>query len=295
MKPFLLSLALTLGLISEARSDVASLSTIPLWPQGAPEENGLTGEETPGGCIGNISTATLTIHLPAPEIATGIAVIIIPGGGYGVVCTDTEGRQIAEKLTSKGIAGIVLKYRLPNQHHKIPASDARRAIQTVRHNASKWKIDSTRVGVWGFSAGGHLASTVSTSFTPGVPDAKDLIRRQSSRPDFSILFYPVISMESGVTHQGLRNNLLGPNAPADLVLKYSNEKQVSKQTPPTFLLHAADDKVVSIKNTLRYYQALIEREIPALLVAFETGGHGPTAFQRNPSWARIFEDWIMNR
>jgi len=295
MKALLLSLALTLGLISGAKSDAPSLSTIPLWPQGAPEENGLTGEETPGGCIGNISNATLTVHLPSSEIATGTAVVIIPGGGYGVVCTDTEGRQIAERLTSKGIAGVVLKYRLPNQHHKIPASDARRAIRTVRYNASDWKIDPKRVGVWGFSAGGHLASTVSTSFTPGIPDAKDLIERQSSRPDFSILFYPVISMESGVTHQGLRNKLLGPNASEDLILKYSSEKQVSQHTPPTFLLHAADDKVVSIKNTLRYYKALIAHKIPARLVAFETGGHGPTAFQRNPSWAPLFDDWIMNR
>lgn len=295
MNPILLSLALALTLIPEARSDAPSVSTFPLWPQGAPEENGLEGEEIKGACIGNISTATLTVHLPDSNRATGIAVVIIPGGGYGVVCTDTEGRQIAEKLTRKGIAGIVLKYRLPNQHHKIPASDARRAIQTVRHNATEWKIDPKRIGVWGFSAGGHLASTASTSFTPGNPDAKDLMEQQSSRPDFSILFYPVISMVSGVTHQGLRNNLLGPSPSEDLILKYSSEKQVSKHTPPTFLLHAADDKVVNIKNTLQYYEALMAHKIPARLVAFESGGHGPTAFQRNPSWAPIFEDWIMNR
>lgn len=281
--------------ISEAWPDTGSVSTIPLWPEGPPEENGLTGEETRGGCIGNISTATLTFHLPAPSIATGIAVVITPGGGYGVVCTDTEGKQIAEQLTKRGIAGIVVKYRLPNQHHKIPASDARRAIQTVRHHASEWRIDPTRVGIWGFSAGGHLASTVSTSFTPANPDARDPIERQSSRPDFSILFYPVISMQIDVTHGGSRNNLLGPDASEQLAAKYSNELQVSQHTPPTFLLHAADDKVVSIVNTLRYYKALIAHGIPARLVAFEEGGHGPPAFQRNPSWVPIFEDWIKNR
>lgn len=270
-------------------------STIPLWPQGAPDDNGLTGNEKTGSCVGNISKATLSIHLPPADNATGSAVVVLPGGGYGVVCDKTEGQQIAEILVPHGIAAIVVKYRLPNQHHRIPANDARRAIRTVRHLAKQWNIDANKVGVWGFSAGGHLASTVSTVFDSGDRDSADPIERQGSRPDFSVLFYPVISMESGVTHNGSRHNLLGANATDDLVKQYSNEQRVTRNTPPTFILHAADDKAVPVENTLRYYRQLVAHDVPSRLVIFETGGHGPTAFKQNPSWLPVFEDWISAR
>ncbi len=295
MKSIFLSILTLTGAVLSLTLHAAEVFHLPVWDQAPPEENGLSGPEKQGGCIGNISQASLSIHLPQPNRATGIAVVITPGGGYGVVCADSEGEQIAAMLARRGIAGIVVKYRLPNQHHKIPAEDARRAIQIVRAKAREWRIHPGQVGIWGFSAGGHLASTVSNTFVPPNPKAEDPIQQHGSRPDFSILFYPVISMKTGITHRGSRNNLLGPDASEDLVQQYSNELQVSGKTPPTFLLHAADDKVVSIENTLSYYQALLAHSIPARLVAFETGGHGPNAFHNNPSWAPIFDDWIMQR
>ena len=278
-----------------AYSQVQDFATLPLWPDGPSEANGLTGPVQKGGCLGNISEATLEVHLPVASKANGKAVVITPGGGYGVVCADTEGKQIADILVPQGIAAIVLRYRLPNQHHRIPAADARRAIRTVRHSAKAWRIDPTKVGIWGFSAGGHLASTVSTRFDKGQADASDPIERHSSRPDFAILFYPVISMASGVTHSGSRQNLLGSPAHDELVTTYSNELHVTKETPPTFVLHAADDRVVKLKNSLDYYTQLVTRGVPARLLVFETGGHGPTAFKTNPSWKPVFFAWLAKR
>ena len=268
---------------------------MPLWPKGPPSQNGLSGAETRGGCVGNVSVAQLTVHLPTKDKATGMAIVITPGGGYGVVCDDTEGKQIAELLVPKGIAAIVLKYRLPNRHHLVPATDARRAIQTVRHHAKAWNIRPDKVGIWGFSAGGHLASTVSTTFLESRSDSKDPIERQNSRPDFCILFYPVISMEQGVTHEGSRRNLIGPNATQELVERYSNERRVSKRAPPTFILHAADDKAVPVENSLRYSRALVANGIRPRVLIYETGGHGPSAFKQNPSWLPVFEEWIRQR
>ena len=276
-------------------ADHATTLSMPLWPLGASQDNGLTGPEKEGGCVGNISEATLTVYLPDPNKATGAAVVVIPGGGYGVVCVASEGKAIADVLVPRGIAAIVLKYRLPNKHHTIPSTDARRALRTVRHHAEQWHIRPDRVGVWGFSAGGHLASTVTTQFDDGQAEAVDLIERQSSRPDYSILFYPVISMEMEVTHSGSRNNLLGENAPATLVELYSNEKKISKETPPTFLLHCSDDRVVAVENSLRFYQGLVRHGIPSQLLIYEKGGHGPGAFKGNPSWLTALEQWLIRR
>ena len=270
----------------------AEPATIPLWPDGPPESNGLAGPEKGGHCVGNVSTPTLTIHLPPKEKATGAAVVIIPGGGYGVVCVGTEGHPIAKHLNERGIAGIVLKYRLPNKHHEIPANDARRAIRTVRARAAEWNIDPKRVGVWGFSAGGHLSSTVATVFDKGKPDAKDSVEQQSSRPDFAILFYPVITMEKGVTHGGSRSNLMGST---DLAKRYSGENHVGRDTPPAFLLHCSDDRAVPVENSLRYYRSLVKHNVPATCLIFEKGGHGPGAFHRNPSWAPAFDAWLKAR
>lgn len=269
--------------------------TVPLWPAGPPDDNGLSGPEVLGTCVGNISQPTLTVYLPPADKATGAAVVITPGGGYQVVCSDTEGTQIAALLVPRGIAAIVLTYRLPNRHHEIPANDARRALRTARHHAHEWRIEPNRIGVWGFSAGGHLASTVSTVFDSGNAQATDAVERLSSRPDFSILFYPVVSMEMAVTHRGSRANLLGPDATEELVQRYSNERQVNRETPPTFLLHAADDEAVLVEHSLRYYQQLNHHGVAARMLVFESGGHGPSAFQGNPSWLPVFEEWLRGQ
>lgn len=263
-----------------------------LWPEGAPDENGLKGAEKVGGCIGNISIPTLTVY-PAPkDKATGAAVVVIPGGGYGVVCVPSEGMEAVKHLNARGITAVMLKYRLPNQMHLIPANDARRAIRTTRAKAKEWGIDPKRVGVWGFSAGGHLASTVSTVFDTGDEKNEDAIERESSRPDFAILFYPVISMKEEITHKGSRRNLIGQE---DLVERYSSELQVTAKTPPCFLLHCSDDRTVPVENSLRFYQGLVVNKVPAACVIFETGRHGPNAFNKNPSWEGMFDEWLKKR
>lgn len=274
---------------------IASPGEVPselLWPGGPPDDNGLSGPEKAGGCIGNISVPTVTLHRPPEDEATGAAVVVMPGGGYGVVCVDSEGTSIAKRLNVLGITAVVLKYRLPNQHHEIPARDARRAIRLTRFRAKEWGIDPGRVGVWGFSAGGHLASTVATVFDQGDPDSRDPVARFSSRPDFAILFYPVISMEEGVTHPGSRRNLMGS---ADLAQRYSSDLQVSAKTPPCFLLHCSDDRTVKVENALRFYRALVDHQVPATCLIFENGGHGPKAFLKNPSWEQAFERWLQKR
>lgn len=263
-----------------------------LWPNGAPDDNGLTGPEVVKGCIGNISIPTLTVF-PAPkEKTTGAAVIVIPGGGYGVVCVAPEGMPIVKHLNDLGITAVMLKYRLPNKNHLIPANDARRAIRTTRANAEAWGIDPKRIGVWGFSAGGHLASTVTTVFDAGDEKNADPIERVSSRPDFAILFYPVISMTDEIAHQGSRQNLMGNE---NLLDRYSSELHVTAETPPCFLLHCTDDRTVKIENSIRFYQALVSNKIPAACLIYEEGGHGPNAFNKNPSWKDGLVAWLKKR
>jgi acetyl esterase/lipase len=293
LPPFLMSLLL-FPAISAAELPKPT-AVLDLWPDGPPDTNGLTGPEKGTRCVGNISKPTLLVYLPDGDRKPTAAVVITPGGGYGVVCVEPEGYPIAELLVQRGIAAIICKYRLPNGHHLVPANDARRAIRTVRHNAAKWNIDPKRVGVWGFSAGGHLASTVSTVFDSGKADARDTVERHSSRPDFSVLFYPVITMKDGAVHKGSRRNLLGAAPKSTLLERYSNESRVTKQTPPTFLLHCTDDLAVPVENSLRYYRQLVARSVPATLLVFESGSHGPTAFNRNPSWLAAFDRWLTAR
>jgi acetyl esterase/lipase len=263
-----------------------------LWPGGPPDSNGLEGPEVVKACIGNISIPTVTVY-PAPkEKATGAVVVVIPGGGYGVVCVDPEGMPIVKELNERGITAVMLKYRLPNQHHLIPANDARRAIRMTRAKAAEWGIDPKLVGVWGFSAGGHLASTVTTVFDAGDAESSDPVERMSSRPDFAILFYPVISMNEGVAHNGSRRNLMGAE---ELGERYSSELRVTAGTPPCFLLHCTDDGTVKVENSLRFYQALVAHKVPAACVIFEEGGHGPNAFNKNPSWEGVFDGWLKKR
>jgi acetyl esterase/lipase len=238
---------------------------IPLWPAGAP---GAVGKEA-----GDIPT--LTIFRPAPEKATGAAVVICPGGGYGFLAVDHEGKEVAAWLNSLGITGVMLKYRLaPRYHHPAMIQDANRAIRTVRARASEWGLDPKRIAILGFSAGGHLASTAATHFDAGKSDASDPIERVSSRPDRVILVYPVIAIATPFGHEGSKRNLLGPNPPKGLLESLSNETQVTPETPPAFLAHTNGDTGVPAENSLLFALALRKHKVPVELHLFEKGVHG---------------------
>ena len=234
--------------------------------------------ESNGGIlrVSKIKTPTLTAYLPPADKANGTAVVICPGGGYSIVAIDHEGFKVAEKFNEMGVAAFVLKYRIPDTKNQTdpsiaPLQDAQQAILTVRTNAKKWNVDPERIGIMGFSAGGHLASTAGTHFERSLIDNPDHI---SVRPDFMILIYPVISADIAITHSGSFKNLLGPNASAEQLNLYSNEKQVTAKTPPTFLVHASDDGGVSPNNSIVFYQALLKNKIPAELHIYQNGGHG---------------------
>jgi acetyl esterase/lipase len=245
--------------------------TIPLYPDGAP---GALGKDA-GGKNNPGDIPTLTIYLPEKEKATGAAFVICPGGGYGFLAVDHEGKEVAEWLNKLGISAFVLKYRLaPKYHHPAPLQDVQRALRTVRAKADEWHVDPKRVGVVGFSAGGHLASTVTTHFDAGNPQAADIVDRQSCRPDCAVLVYPVISMNTPNTHGGSRKNLLGDNPSLDLVYSLSNETQVTKDTPPVFLAHTNEDSAVVPENSLLFALAMRKAGVPVELHVFEKGQHG---------------------
>ncbi len=222
----------------------------------------------------------ITVHRPAKP--NGTAVVICPGGGYGGLVTGAEGHGIAAWLNGHGITGVVLEYRMPAGRHAVPLLDAQRAIRTVRTNAKAWSLDPARIGIMGFSAGGHLASTAATHFDAGKPEATDAVDRVSCRPDFAILVYPVISMGE-LTHGGSRNNLLGKDPSAELIELYSNEKQVTDKTPPTFLAHPLDDTVVVPANSRSFYEALQAHKVPSQYLELASGGHGLNGY-KGPMW-----------
>jgi acetyl esterase/lipase len=224
--------------------------------------------------------AKLTVH--RPEKANGAAVVICPGGGYGGLVSGPEGHGIAAWLNRHGITGIVLEYRLPAGRSQVPLLDAQRAIRTARSHAKEWGIDASRIGIMGFSAGGHLASTAGTHFDDGDPKAEDAIERLSCRPDFMILVYPVITMGEK-THQGSRNNLLGKNPEAKLVDLFSNEKQVTPKTPPAFLAHAKDDRAVVPDNSQAFHDALQVHKVQSKYLELPSGGHGLNGY-KGPMW-----------
>jgi acetyl esterase/lipase len=229
--------------------------------------------------ISKVQLPQIQVFLPAKRSATGKAVIICPGGGYGVLAYDWEGLDIAKWLNSQGIAGIVLKYRLPSSEtqtrpHVVPMADGQRAIRLVRHHAEEWGIDPDQIGIMGFSAGGHLASTLGTHFDSGNPGDEDAVEHESSRPDFMILGYPVISFTEHITHMGSRNNLIGKEPDPQWVSYFSNETQVRADSPPTFLFHSQDDKAVPVEHSLLMYQGLREKQIPVEMHLYPTGGHG---------------------
>lgn len=224
--------------------------------------------------------AKITVHRPTQ--GNGAAVVICPGGGYGGLVTGAEGHGIAKWLNRYGIVGVVLEYRLPAGRSFVPLLDAQRALRTVRSNARQLGVDPSRIGIIGFSAGGHLAATAGTHFDEGDPAAADAIERVSCRPDFVILVYPVVTMGEK-THQGSRNNLLGKSPSPALVELFSNEKQVTPRTPPTFLAHALDDKAVPSENSKSLYEALQAAKIPSQYVELPSGGHGLNGY-KGPMW-----------
>lgn len=226
--------------------------------------------------ISNVSRPTLTVYLPPKNKATGAAVIICPGGGYAILAAGHEGSAVALQLRDAGIAAFVLKYRLPNDATMKdktigPLQDAQQAIKMVREGAAAWGINADRIGIMGFSAGGHLAASAGTHYTPALIENNN---NTSLRPNFMILVYPVISFQDNLGHMGSRNNLLGENPAPETVNYYSNEMQVTDSTPPTFLVHASDDAAVKAGNSLVFYESLLKHRVPAEIHIYHEGGHG---------------------
>lgn len=260
---------------------------IPIWDGTPPDAKGAEDADIP----------TLGLYpLDTPEPVP--AVLVCPGGGYSGHAMDHEGEQIAQWFNKNGIAAFVLKYRLSPYRHPVPLNDAKRAMRLIRANAAAWNVDPGRLGIMGFSAGGHLASTVSTHFDLGDASAADTTGRQSARPDFAILCYPVITFEPPYAHMGSRNNLLGDAQPEELVKNLSNHTQVTDQTPPTFLFHTADDPGVPVQNSLLYFGALREHNVPAELHVYEHGRHGVGLAPDLPelaTWPGLCIDWLRVR
>jgi acetyl esterase/lipase len=247
-----------------------------------------------------VSNPDISVYLPTKKYATGQAVIICPGGGYIQLSVDLEGSDIAGYLNSIGVAAIILKYRLPSdksniEPDKAPLMDAQRAMRLVRYNASKWNIDSHKIGIMGFSAGGHLASTLGTHFDYGNKTSADSVERQSCRPDFMILGYPVISFTDSVKRSNSRKVLIGESPDKNLILYYSNEFHVNDDTPPTFFVHADNDPSVSVEQTLLMYKALRQKNIPAEVHILSEGGHGfglATNNEHVASWTNSMKLWL---
>ena len=283
---FLRDLFLTIfALGGFALTVAAQTAPVVLWADGAPNALGKEAVDVP----------TITPFLAPKETATGAAIVVLPGGGYSHLSETKEGSDVAKWLNSLGISAFVLKYRLgPKYGQPNQLLDAARAMRTVRARAKEWNLDANKVGILGFSAGGHLASTVATHFDAGKTDAKDEIERMSSRPDLQILIYPVISMGE-FAHQGSKKNLLGDNPTAELVKLYSNELQITKDTPPAFLVHAVTDPVVPIENSLLYADALRRAKVPFEMHLYEQGPHGFGLAPTNPilaSWKDRCADWL---
>lgn len=260
-----------------------------LWPNGAPGAQGTADEDKP----------TLTVYQPTGKHTSATAVVVFPGGGYAHLAMNHEGRQIANWLNANGMVAFVLKYRLgPRYHHPIELGDAQRAIRMVRAGAQQYGIDPAHVGVWGFSAGGHLASSVGTHFEPVNADSKDPIDSVSSRPDFLILSYPVISFTTSYTHKGSRQSLLGDQPDPQLVENLSNELRVTPQTPPTFLFHTTADATVPVENSVLFYLALRKAGVPAEMHIFQNGPHGVGLGGTDPAlaqWPLALANWLRVR
>ncbi|RED95975.1 alpha/beta hydrolase [Marinoscillum furvescens] len=291
MRSILFAILLTLSIYGHSQSVV-----IPLWQDDIPNAVSVAKEETSYGDdyrrVRNIVTPTIEVYLPTKAQRTGTAVLIIPGGGYYCLVYDKEGTDVAKWLNGYGITGVVLKHRLPDEDsnevpHLSPLMDAKRAITLIRENSEEWGLDQDKIGVMGFSAGGHLASLVGTRYT----DA-------SSHPDFMTLVYPVISMlNSDFVEPGTRERLLGDAASESLYREYSSELNVSEETPPTFIAHCADDRIVAVQNSIEMYCALERQHIPAEMHLYPKGGHGFGLAVGNgevENWKELFIRWVKS-
>jgi len=292
----------TAVLVGASLVDAESPQEILLWPEGHQANQGDEPQsaDSPEWTTRVTKSPKLTPFLPSPDKRNGAAVVICPGGGYSGLAMQKEGLEVAEWMRSRGIAGVVLRYRCGGGKNQqpVPLEDAQRAIRTVRSRAEEWGIDPNRVGILGFSAGGHLASSTATMFDEGEPEADDPIERQSSRPDFAVLVYPVITLVGEAVHRGSRDKLLGEDASEELAEKWSTDRRVANKTPPTFLVHASDDEAVPVKNSLLFYEALVADGVPAELHVYETGGHGFGMFRdQRPAdkWPEQLEPWLKQR
>jgi acetyl esterase/lipase len=285
----LLMIATTLQPQAPAPLPIKDGQVMPLWSGAAPGAQGSDDADVP----------TITVFLPRTMREGTPAMVVCPGGGYQNLASNHEGRQVANFLNSLGIAAFVLKYRLgPKYHHPVELGDAARAIRTLRAHAAEWRLDASRIGIMGFSAGGHLAMTASTWSDAGNAQAPDPVDRASSRPDFAVLGYPVISMTAEWTHKGSQKNLLGDPADPELAKRLSGENAVSKDTPPTFIFQTNEDTTVPAENAVYYYLALRKAGVPAELHVFEKGAHGVGLANDIPSlspWSSLLATWLRGR
>lgn len=252
-----------------------------VWPNGAPNDNGIT-EEKNGDTDSPSYTKEAILYVYPAKKGNGMVIVACPGGGYSHLAMAHEGKSMADWFNSQGITYAVLRYRMPNGHNEVPLSDSQQALRIMRQHAQEWNVK--KLGIMGSSAGGHLASTTATHFT----DAE-------TRPDFQILFYPVITMDPAYTHMGSHDNLLGKNPSKELEQKYSNELQVTPQIPPAFILHSSDDTVVPVANSVNYYTALVKNKVPASLHTYPVGGHGwgyRDSFPYKRQWTGELEKWL---
>jgi acetyl esterase/lipase len=282
------SIIVVLGLLIAVTSASAADKII-LWPEGAPGAKGTEDTDRP----------SLTVY-PAPaDKATGTAVVICPGGGYQHLAVGHEGEEIGQWLNSLGVTGFVLRYRLAPYQHPSPMLDVQRAIRTVRARATEWGINPAKIGVLGFSAGGHLASTAATHFDDGNSLATDAIDKTSCRPDFAVLCYPVISLkDETIVHKGSRKNLLGESPTAEQKELLSNDTQVTAKTPPTFLWHTSEDKGVRPDHSVLFFLACLRAGVPAELHVYEKGPHGIGLGKKYPvagQWSVQCEAWLRDR
>lgn len=266
----------------------AGPDAVPLWPNGAPHARDDRESDTP----------SIRVYLPDAQRATGCGIVICPGGGYGILATDHEGHQVARWLAEQGVAGFVLRYRhAPDYRHPVPMEDAQRALRFVRHHARQYGVDPDRIGMLGFSAGGHLTSTVATHYDRGNPNADDPIDRQSCRPDFAVLCYAVVNFVEDWAHRGSARNLVGPDADEDLLKMLSNDTQVTADTPPAFIFHTAEDPAVPVENALAFFSALRKHGVPAELHVYQDGPHGVGLSPADPAvfgWKDRLYSWMQS-